>query len=58
MSYKGPDVSFHFVNVSNVKKCIEDLKRGKAAGCGDDDGDDDDDDDDDADDDDDDNELT
>ena len=33
MSYKGPDVSFHFVNVSNVQKRIEDLKRGKAAGC-------------------------
>ena len=44
VSYKGPDVSLHFVNVSNVKKCIEDLKRGKAAGCDDDDDDDDDDD--------------
>ena len=33
MSYRGQDVSFDFISTSNVQKCIEDLKTGKAAGC-------------------------
>jgi len=35
MSYRGQESRciIDFINTSNVQKCIEDLKRGKAAGC-------------------------